>query len=71
VLRAPATRLVVADPALVGGWRAACHLHNPQYRPAGPPDELAGVAQDRPEPDDPGAPAVDSPVAAESLGGEQ
>jgi len=61
VLRAPATRLAVADPALVSGWRAACHLHNKQYRPAGPPDELAGVAQDR---------SADSPVAADSLGGE-
>ena len=68
VLRAPATRLAVADPALVGGWRVACHLHNQQYRPAGPPDQLAGVAQDRPEPD---VPALDSPVAADSLGGEQ
>jgi peptide/nickel transport system ATP-binding protein len=62
VLRAPASRLVVADPALVSGWRVACHLHNQQYRPAGPPDELAGVAQDR---------SADSPVAADRLGGEQ
>ena len=61
VLRAPAARLVVADPALVSDWRAACHLHNKQYRPAGPPDELAGVAQDR---------SADRPVAADSLGGE-
>jgi peptide/nickel transport system ATP-binding protein len=68
VLQAPATRQVVADPVLVSGWRAACHLHNQQYRPAGPPDELAGVAQDRSDPD---VPAVDSPVAADSLGGEQ
>jgi peptide/nickel transport system ATP-binding protein len=74
VLRAPATRLAVADPALVSGWRVACHLHNQQHRPAGPPDELAGVAQDRPEPDDPDdpdVPAVDSPVAADRRGGEQ
>jgi len=68
VLRAPAIRLAVADPALVSGWRVACHLHNQQYRPAGPPDQLAGVARDRP---DPGVPAVDRPVAADSLGGEQ
>ena len=42
MLRAPATRLVVADPALVSGWRVACHLHNPQYRPAGPPMSSPG-----------------------------
>jgi hypothetical protein len=59
---------VVADPALVSGWRVACHLHNQQYRPAGPPDELAGVAQDRSDPD---VPAVDRPVAADRLGGER
>ncbi|MGH3190774.1 MAG: ABC transporter ATP-binding protein [Streptosporangiaceae bacterium] len=68
VLRAPATRLTVADPALVSGWRVACHLHNQQYRPGGPPDQLAGVAQDQSDPD---VPAVDRPVAADSLGGEQ
>jgi peptide/nickel transport system ATP-binding protein len=47
VLAPPAARLAVADPALVSGWRVACHLHDPHYRPAGPPDELAGMTQDR------------------------
>jgi peptide/nickel transport system ATP-binding protein len=68
VLRAPAARLAVADPAQVSGWRVACHLHNQRYRPGEPPDELAGVAQDRPDAD---VPAADSPVAADSLGGEK
>jgi peptide/nickel transport system ATP-binding protein len=25
------------------GWRVACHLHNPGYRPDGPPAELSGT----------------------------
>jgi peptide/nickel transport system ATP-binding protein len=63
VLRAPATRLVVDDPALMHGWRVACHLHDQRYRPAGPPDELAGAARDRSDRD---VSAADSPVSADS-----
>jgi peptide/nickel transport system ATP-binding protein len=70
-LRAPASRLLVDDPALVSGWRVACHLHDRQYRPAGPPDELAGApeaGQDRADRD---ASVPDNPVTADSAGGEQ
>jgi peptide/nickel transport system ATP-binding protein len=41
------------------GRSAACHLHNPDFRPEGPPAELTG------------APAsTDSPMTADSSGGE-
>jgi peptide/nickel transport system ATP-binding protein len=81
-LRAPATRLVVDDPALVSGWRVACHLHDQRYRPAGPPDELSGPPGEAPVTDDspvvPDSPVTadspvvpDSPVTADSAGGEQ
>ena len=75
-LRAPATRLVVDDPALVRGWRVACHLHDQRYRPAGPPDELSGppgeapVTADSPVTAD-GPVMPDRPVTADSAGGEQ
>ena len=73
-LRPPASRLATDDPALAGGWRVACHLHDPQHRPAGPPDELAGApgaGQDQAGRD---APAADSAVTAHNpvtAGGEQ
>ena len=71
-LRIPAGRLLADDPALVSGWRVACHLHDKQYRPAGPPGELAAVPGTHLDPADPeavdGRPATDNPVTA---GGEQ
>jgi hypothetical protein len=36
---------------------AACHLHDPRYRPDGPPAELSGAAAD--------------PIAADSAGSER
>ena len=60
-LRPTASRLLVEDPALVGGWRVACHLHDLQYRPEGPPAELAGA-----HPDQADSVAADS-VAADSV----
>ena len=63
VLRSPAGRLLVDDPALVSGWRVACHLHDQRYRPAGPPDELAAVPGAHPDPAADGG-AVDSSAAA-------
>jgi peptide/nickel transport system ATP-binding protein len=42
------------------GWSVACHLHNPDYRPQGPPPELDGRAAG-------GTPAV----TADAAGGEQ
>jgi peptide/nickel transport system ATP-binding protein len=77
VLDAPAERLLADDPALVKSWRVACHLHNPQHRPGGPPDELTAVPGERPaRADDQAAAPVDgpespeSPVTAGSAGGE-
>ena len=80
VLEAPAERLLADDPALVKSWRVACHLHNPQHRPGGPPDELTAVPGERPaRADDQAAAPVDgpespespeSPVTADSAGGE-
>jgi len=41
----PAGRTVAVPPAPPGGadWQVACHLHDPQYRPGGPPAGLNGV----------------------------
>ena len=33
----------------VAGWNAACHLHNPDLCPGGPPPELSGAAAGRPD----------------------
>jgi peptide/nickel transport system ATP-binding protein len=80
VLRAPAGRLVVDDPALISGWRVACHLHDPRYRPAGPPDELAappGPSQDWADGQTATETRTDPPtdtgwqLTADSAGGEQ
>jgi peptide/nickel transport system ATP-binding protein len=47
------------------GWQVACHLHNPAYRPDGPPPALSGrpAAADSPA-------GADSPVGADSSGGD-
>jgi peptide/nickel transport system ATP-binding protein len=42
------------------GWSVACHLHNPAYRPQGPPPELSGHA----------AGGVTA-ITADAAGGEQ
>jgi peptide/nickel transport system ATP-binding protein len=62
VLRPPAGRTVAVPPA-GADWQVACHLHDPQYRPGGPPPGLNGV------------PATDvvrteTQVGAESGGGD-
>jgi peptide/nickel transport system ATP-binding protein len=43
VLAPAAARPGAGRPA--AGWLAACHLHNPALRPAGPPAELTGHAE--------------------------
>jgi len=59
----------------VGGWRAACHLHSPEYRPKGPPDALSGAREGRDrevaEVTSESAVGVERAVAADSAGGDQ
>jgi peptide/nickel transport system ATP-binding protein len=62
VLRPAAGRTLAVPPA-GADWQVACHLHDPQYRPGGPPPGLNGV------------PATDvvrteTQVGAESGGGD-
>jgi peptide/nickel transport system ATP-binding protein len=64
VLRPPAGSLLIDDPALVSGWQVACHLHDKQHRPDGPPAELAAGGPVT-------AGSADGPVTAGSAGGEQ
>jgi hypothetical protein len=77
VLRSPASRLLVDDPGLVSGWRVACHLHDQQHRPDGAPEELAAGPGAEPDEPEPGGTAADTPltgdtpVTADSAGGEQ
>jgi peptide/nickel transport system ATP-binding protein len=42
VLRPPARRTMAVTSA-TADWQVACHLHDPQYRPGGPPPGLNGV----------------------------
>jgi peptide/nickel transport system ATP-binding protein len=81
VLRPPAGRPAAAaaadDPAAAGGWAVACHLHDPEWRPGGPPGELvvtpgtrqAGADGAAAAPDGQAAPG--GPITADSAGGEQ
>ncbi len=39
----PRDRPARHDGAVLDGWTVACHLHDPEYRPGGPPPELSGA----------------------------
>jgi peptide/nickel transport system ATP-binding protein len=71
VLLPAAGRAVAGETlaATAGGWRVACHLHSPAYRPGGPPAGLGRVAGG-PVPLD-GPVQADSTVSADSAGGDQ
>jgi peptide/nickel transport system ATP-binding protein len=65
VLRPPAGRPLADVPVTAGGWGVACHLHDPGYRPAGPPDELAAEPEVPQGGVESGAPGADSRAAAD------
>lgn len=85
VLCRPPAQPLADVSAGAGGWAVACHLHDPEQRPGGPPDELAAMPPGTPQAGaDGGAPgasrraaadgraaAADTTVTADSGGGEQ
>ncbi len=80
--RAAAGRAGRGQPPAASGWRVACHLHDPDHRPQGPPAGLDGTAESGGAAGSGGTSGsggaaaagspvtVDSAVTADSAGGE-
>jgi peptide/nickel transport system ATP-binding protein len=71
VLRSPAGRARLGPRA--AGWRVACHLHDPDQCPGGPPPALSGTPRDEtsgPETSGPETSGADPVGAADTTGGE-